>query len=444
MGRNRWRCLLTGGLLAVALTGCLDRSVEDLYALPRQSDAYYDLQHAMDQVLPAGASYSGPISGSNQQAVQLADLDGDGQDEALVFVKTTGERPLKIYIFDREEETYENVAVLEGDGSAFDAVEYAQLDGEPGLEVVVGRQLSDQILQALGAYSYRDGQTVELVSTNYSEFRVVDLDGTEDKDLFVLRMDTEQRSGVAELYRYRDGLMEREQQADLSSGVSQVKRIVTGYVAQGIPAVFVASSYEADTIITDIFALVGNRFCNIATNGQAGLSAPTVRSYHAYATDIDADGIMELPMPVVLPSASAEGETFWTIDWYSLQPDGGRQVKLSTFHNYAAGWYLTLPDSWRDKLSVSREKSTSGVSAYTFSRWWSYDRQPEEIFSIYAFTGEDRLTQAQAEGRFLLAEKGETAYSAAFGSCAWAKNLTQEDLQAMFHFISMNWNSGET
>lgn len=440
MKRRIWRTLVLGALLAL-LAGCSVRSVEQLYALPKQSDAYYKLQNAMDQSIPASASYSAPTTGSNQQAVQLADLDGDGQDEALVFTKTGGERPLKIYVFDRTGDTYENIAVMEGEGSAFDSVEYAALDDRPGLEVLVGRQLSDQISQSLMVYSYGGGTMTELVCVNYSEFRVVNLDGDEYKDLFVLRMDGEERGSVAELYRYRGGVMAREQRAALSPGARQVKRIISGFVAQGVPAVFVASVYEADTIITDIFALVGNEFRNVAA-GEAGVGAQTVRSYDAYATDIDEDGVIELPMPVALPSASAEGETFWTIDWYNLKTEGGRQVKLTTFHNYAASWYLTVPESWRGQLSVSREKSVAGIPAYTFSQWRGYDRQPEEIVTIYAYTGTDRLTRA--EGQLILAEKGETLYCASLGESTLAGELTQEKLSAMFHFIYQDWNSGET
>lgn len=440
MKRRIWRALLLGALLAL-LAGCTVRSVEQLYALPKQSDAYYELQNAMDQAIPAAASYSGPTTGSNQQAVQLADLDGDGQEEALVFTKTGGERPLKIYVFDRAGDSYENVAVLEGEGSAFDAVEYAALDDRPGLELLVGRQLSDQIDQSLMVYSYGDGTMTELVCANYSEFRVVDLDGDEYKDLFVLRMDGEERSGVAELYRYGDGVMVRQQRAALSPGARQVRRIISGYVAQGVPAVFVASAYEADAIVTDIFALVGSEFRNVAA-GESGVGAQTVRSYDAYATDIDEDGVIELPMLVALPSASAEGETFWTIDWYNLKTEGGRQVKLTTFHNYAASWYLVVPESWRGQLSVSREKSVTGIPAYTFSRWRGYDRQPEEIVTVYAYTGENRLSRA--EGQLILAEKGETLYCASLGESALAGELTQEKLSAMFHFIYQDWNSGET
>ena len=440
---NKARVLAGGLLLGMLFTGCSVRSAEELYALPRQSDVYYDLQYAIEQVMEPSSSYSGPLSGSNQQAVQLADLDGDGEDEAIVFIKTNGTKPLKAYVFDRTGETYDNIGVIEGDGSSFDAVEYAQLDGEPGLEIVVGRQLSDQIVQSLSAYTCRDGCLVELMSANYSEFTVTDLDDDDHKDIFVLRMDSEARNGVAELYRCRDGVMAREQEAGLSAGARQIKRILSGYVAQGVPAVFVASSFEADTIITDIFAFSGNRFQNLTLMGENGLNAQTVRNYHVFATDIDDDGIIELPMPVALPSAQAGEETYWAIDWYSLTSDGGRNIKLSTYHNYAASWYLVLPQTWRDGLSVTRGNPVAGVNGHIFSKWNGYDQTPETIMTIYAFTGDDRVEMARSDGRFLVAEKGDTVYAASLGTCDWAKALTEEDVISMFHFIYLNWNSGE-
>ena len=443
---GRWRAMkaLMGGLLLAAVCGgCSVRSADELYALPKQSDVYYDLQEAIDRVMDAGTSYAGPLTGSNQQAVQLADLDGDQEDEAIVFLKAAGEKPLKAYIFDRTDESFENTAVIEGDGSDFDAVEYVDLDGRDGLEIVVGRQLSDQILQSLSVYAWGDGSLVELMSANYSEFTVVDLDGDDNKDVFLLRQSTNERAGVAELYRWRNGGMEREQEASLSVGAKQIKRIVTGYVAQGVPAVFVASSYEEDTIITDIFACVNQGLRNVAVNTEAGVSTQTIRSYHVYAEDIDEDGVIELPSLVVLPSATAE-ETYWIIDWYNLTTDGEKAVKLTTYHNYAASWYLVLPDAWHDHLNVSKGPEVAGVPGLTFSKWNGYGEATEEIFTIYSFTGEDRMSLAQSGGRFILAEKGETVYAASLGTCQWARSLTQEDLTAMFHFIYLDWNSGET
>ena len=149
-------------------------------------------------------------------------------------------------------------------------------------------------------------------------------------------------------------------------------------------------------------------------------------------------------MPVVLPSATAGEGTFWSIDWYNLLPDGRKNTKLSTYHDYSAGWYLVLPEQWYDQLSVTKGKEVAGILGTVFSKWNGYGHATEEIMTIYGFTGDDRMTLAEADGRVLLAEKGEVAYSVALGTCLFARDLTINDIQSMFRFIYQDWNSGET
>ena len=439
-----WTLIAGCILLTLLLSGCVADPSEDLYALPKQSDVYYELQYAIDQIMTPGASYAGPLAGSNQQSVQLVDLDGDSDDEAVVFLKTMGELPLKVYVFDRTEDSYTNIAVIEGEGGSFDAVEYVQLDGEPGHEILLGRRLSDQILRSLTVYSCQSGSVAELMTCTYSEFKTIDLDADERKDIFVLRAEAEERSGIAELYRWHNDRMEREKEASMSVGAKQVKRIISGCLENGEPAVFVASTYEEDTIITDIFAVRDDALRNIATGGELGVSAQTVRSYNVYATDIDSDGVIELPLPLALPSHEAGEETQWIIEWYSLTIDGRAKIKMTTYHNYPSGWYLTLPEHWRDQITVSRRTLQDGISAVTISQWLGYDEDPAEIVTIYAITGEKRSVLTSEDGRSLLAEKGEVSYAASLGTSKWADELTQEELNAMFHFIYMDWNSGET
>ena len=428
----------------LSLSACSYRATDELYALPEQSDAYYDLHDAIEQVMTSGMAYSGPMTGANQQSVQLVNLDSDEEDEAVVFLKAVGELPLKAYVFDRVQDTYESIAVIEGEGSSFDSVEYVQIDGQPGLEILLGRSLSDQIVQSLTAYSYSNGQMVELMTCNYSEFEIVDLDQDGCNDVFVLRLEAEGRIGVAELYSYHDKRMQRSLQAAMSVGAKQIKRIATGDLEEGIPAVFVASAYEEDTIITDIFALRNGVLRNIATNGSIGVSAQTVRNYSVYASDIDNDSVIELPSPIVLPSYIATEETQWAIDWYSMTVTGEQKIKMFTYHNYAGGWYLDLPVNWRGQITVSRSNQVPGATAYTIAKWLGYDEKPQELITVYAFNGNDRIKQANQDGRFLLAEKGETAYAASVGENEWAAKLTQEEITAMFHFIYMDWDTGET
>src|SRR5699024_1168485 len=99
------------------------------------------------------------------------------------------EQPLKIYIFDAIDGSFSMTTVIEGDGAAFDAVEYVQVDDTPGLEIILGRQLSDQIVQSLSVYAYEDGGAMELMHSSYSEYKVVDLNLDDRQDVLILRQE---------------------------------------------------------------------------------------------------------------------------------------------------------------------------------------------------------------------------------------------------------------
>jgi len=90
-------------LASLLLSGCTLRTVEEMYALPKRSEEYKELQSAIDTAM-YGLTYSSPQSGENQQTVQLADLDGDGVEEYLVFAKGASDKPLQVLIFSQEED----------------------------------------------------------------------------------------------------------------------------------------------------------------------------------------------------------------------------------------------------------------------------------------------------------------------------------------------------
>ena len=355
--------------MSLVLSGCFVKTVDELYTLPKHSDEYNRLEQAIDQVMSSqNASYAAPVSGMNQQSVQLADLDGDGTEEAVAFLKTTGDKPLKACIFSRVDEDYQLMDVIEGDGTSFASVEYVPLTGGPGVELVIGRQLSTDVLQSLCAYSYTGGHVVELLSTNYSEYRCVDLDEDGRTDLFVLRFDAEQPQGVAELYRWQGDQMEREPEAYLTAGASPVKRIVSGDLMEDVPAVFVASAYEENGLATDVFAFRDGVFRNI-TAADPGSALSTVRSYYVYATDVDSDGLIELPQILPLPSAAGSEENYSVISWYNLDLQGRSTPKMTTYHSFSGGWFLSLPDRWQNRLCITRSEEVGGVRGYVFSEW---------------------------------------------------------------------------
>jgi len=440
---RRWNWLICLVLL-LCLSGCYLKTGEELYSLPQPPEDYLDLQNALSAILDEGAEYAAPVSGANRQSVQLVDLNADGEKEAVAFFRGTGDRPLRLCIFQKAADTYQLCATIDGAGSAIDSVEYINIDGRPGLEIILGWQVSDSVAQYLGVYALDGWRVTELMSASYSEYCTVDLDSNGQSELFLLKGDAEGRTGVAQLYRYDGSQMEKEPDVAMSVGVENLRRMITGWMEPGVMAVFAASSYEQSGIVTDVFVLQDDLFYNASVSPDgSGLSAQTVRNYYIYADDIDSDGIIELPKPVQLPLArEGDTENFWAISWYNLTLEREQVPKRLTYHNYSAGWYLDLPEDWLEELTVYRTEGNAGW-IYTFARWNGEGEEPTPLMHISPISGSGaRLSN----GWFVLGTVSDVTYAALIPpeAAEWSGSLDKEELIERFHVIRYDWNTGET
>lgn len=420
--------------LALMLGGCYLDPAESLYAVPEQPASFYDLQSAINKLTEDGASYSAPTAGENQQAVHMTNLDADADEEAIVYLKTDSDTPLTVCVFDRHGERYVLAGKMEGAGYAFDSALYLSIDEERGHEIVIGRKISEGVPQVLSVYSLRDEGLTELMSTNYAEFITADLDGDGKRELVAFHADGDAQNGVAEYYRWADGEIVRARETNLSAPVDAIKRIITGKMCEDVPAVFVGSTYGEDMIVTDIFALRDGEFVNM-THSNEGV--PTLREYYVYSCDIDDDGLIELPRLQALPSieSDADSEEQSLILWFNLLPDGATEEKCLTYHNYSAGWYVQIPSRWEGRLAVTRTEGALGVQAHSFVD----TKTGNELFAITAISG--KKARRADEEWYTLAQKGETTYACRFDKEA---GLSLTILKELFHFIRVDWNTGET
>ena len=174
-------------LLPLVLSGCMvSLSAEDLYALPKLPQVYEALSVRLTELLANGAEYAPPPAGGNLPPVQMVDINGDGSDEALAFLRLSSEeRPLKIYIFRAVGDGYEQAGVISGSGTSIHSIRYADLDGNGVQEIIVSWSVSAEI-QALAVYALEDLEPVQLMSTPYARYEIVDLDGDGDRELAVI------------------------------------------------------------------------------------------------------------------------------------------------------------------------------------------------------------------------------------------------------------------
>ena len=438
---KRMAAAAVSAALAISLCGCV-MTVDQMYVPPRRSESYRNLQSVMDEFMK-DLDYCAPTAGENRQTVQMADVNGDGLKEVVVFVKGSDEHPLKILIFRLVQGEYVPLSVIEATGTAYDQVEYIQLDGQPGLELVVGRQVSDQVMRNLTVYRFSGGQPEQLLTVNYQKFLTLDMGGDGLSDLFVLRPGrTDSDCGVVELYSALDGSVSKSAEVSLSQSVGQLKRIMTGSLHSGEQAVFVASSVDDESIVTDVYALVDGKLTNVSMSNESGTSVKTVRNYYVYAEDIDGDGVLELPSLISMrwpqEGRSAE-EREHLIRWYALGSDGTEYDKRYTYHNYLQGWYMEVDGKQAGRLCVIPEDT----GRFAFCLWSRDYQRIEKLWTVYVLTGEDRSSAAAEEGRFLLHKTDTVVYAACLEDAGVQAGITQERLINSFFLIQSDWKTGE-
>lgn len=431
--------LLCGVIL---LSGCAARTVDEMYQLPKRSEAYNDLQTAIDSAME-GLEYCAPIAGENQQTVQMADLDGDDIQEYLLFAKAkdTAESPLRILIFRKTEESVELIETISSNGTAFDQVEYAQMDSRAGLEIVVGTQVSEQVLRSVCVYAYTPEGAAQILGANYSKMLMTDLDNDARGELFLLRPgQSENDPGIAELYGIENGAMERYNEASMSQRTENLKRIVSGKLESGESAIYVASTVDETAIITDVYTLVDGVLTNVSFSNESGTAVQTMRNYYVYGDDIDDDGVVELPSLINMtsPDGSKGADRHDLIRWYAMKSDGTAVDKLYTFHNFVGGWYMRLDSSLATRISVQPVGNS-----YVFYLWDDEGKTAERIFTIYAFTAQNREALSTAEGRFALLKTESVIYAAYLEDAAESKGITRDMIMNSFRLIQQDWKTGE-
>ena len=432
--------LLLSLLFTLLLTGCAMRTVEEMYALPTRSEEYKELQAAIDTAM-YGMTFSSPQAGENQQTVQMADLNGDGVDEYLVFARGATEKPLQVLIFQQDESgKCRTLDTIGFNGQAFEQVEYVDFDDQPGKELVVGFQVSNQVLRSVAVFTFRNGGAELLLMNGYTKMLPCSLSGG-GSELMVLRPGEEETErGMAVLYSYQNGQIVRSVETELSEHTSRIRRIMTSKLQDGTPAVFVTSSSGDNVIVTDVFVVKDGHFTNIAYSTEADTSIRTLLNYYVYAEDIDSDGILELPDLITMKPVNAwrQDEQQFLLRWYAMDVDGWELDKMYTFHNYIGGWYLQLDSQWAGRLTVEQEQNR-----FNFYVWDESYQVAIPLFSVFVFTGADRDESASQDGRFPLYRAEGVAYAAQLDFAAPEYGITEKSLQDSFHLIRQDWQTGE-
>ncbi len=418
---------------AMLLGGCsAPSSAGDLFTLPQIPIEYSDLSRQIDELIEQGYEYASPTGGRNIQSVQMVDLDGDGDEEAVAFFRrSSDEKPLKIFVFSANGDTYQRLCVIESSGTAVESVYYQDLTGNKQLEMIVGWRIAADV-QTVAAYSVQTEPKV-LMQSGYVRYSLEDLNGDGMSSLLVFRPDDDGNS-VAEFYSWQDETMSVSYATTLTGTMADLTRgnVVSGRTADRRAAVYVTGVTEEAQAVTDIISFrQGVGLINVALDPQTGGSGAVFPYAQLRPQDINIDGVLEVPAPQVDP----EGQPTGIVDWMAYDGEGNADPVMTTYHNSPGGWYFIVPHDWQGRVTVTTSERVNEVQTI-------FALDGRDVGVIYTLTGENRENRALRGNRQVIKRQIGTIYAGEVLPAGQAAGLTDTTLRQNFNLISNQWITG--
>lgn len=422
------RIFLLTIIVAIVLSGCVMRTVDELYCLPKRSRSDNDMQAVIDKAM-TGLIYCAPVYGENRQMVQPADLDGDGVDEYVVLAKGGSLRQLKLLIFGQYALGYELTDTIESYGSAFDFIEFANVDNQPGDEIIVGRQVGDGVARSAAVYHFEGGVTQQLLEVSYVKFLTKDLNADGRSELITIHPgETGDVFSTAMLYRYENNAVQRISQLNISASADHIKRIEPVVLQDKTLAILVVAE-ESESQLMEIVSLQGGQLSHVY--GPAVVNK--LRDNFIYPMDSDGDGDVELPELVSMNGyEDTMDEESWVL-WFGVDSNGKRTDGMYTYYSYENKWYIHLNRTWVDQLTVTRAE---GICTF-------YNSNEEVVMTVYALTGANRKEQAQQLGGVVLGSSDTITFAATIGSAAPGLDITEHRVKQMFYGLNLALHTEE-
>ena len=233
--------------------------------------------------------------------------------------------------------------------------------------------------------------------------------------------------------------------APLSAGIisNGIRDVETNFVQNNggevpVRALYISSELADGRHTVDVVAYLDGKLTNLSLD-ESGVSRDVLDRYvDLDPLDVNSDGVLELPSPIALPNtASTSASDFWLIDWSQYNSKGEKVPVCTTYHNIADGWYLVIPDAWKNQITLSRNDTAAGQRAVLFSHLNEDGQTSRPFLIIYKFTSQ--FGRAETSNRFILREEEDAVYAATFYDSGWDCGMDSAELQSAFHLIQSSW-----
>ena len=435
---------LLAALCLICLAGCsspMPATPEDLLDAPKLSEGQYQVDKALRDQVGQDIKLKYPQSGSYRSAFTFHDIDGDGQEEAIVLHSPRSGGNAQITVMDPAGDQWMVEKTYPGLSPDVDFIRFDSLGSSDSETIVIGwRPEGGQKIVAV--YRYQDRDLTMLGSEDYTQLAIGDYNGDGRGELLLVT--TESGSRPSLLYMgERDGRLEVLDRITLSRDIVSFQAPVFGQIAPGVTGVALDACNDQGELCTILAQVIDDQLFLPLSAEDDLLFIQTVRSggeASVFSQDVTGDGVIDIPTEWSPPGSDRlEPESRLAFTSYvDLGPEGFSTV-LRAFVDPAAGYRLVMPDRWftgDESVTASRQPGSAEITFFLLDEADVANRS-RELLRLQVVDRQSPPRQFNAEAYFLVGKRGGFEYYACLPKSKKEEGyaLTQEEDIDLFQLL---------
>lgn len=435
----RLKKVLSAGLsllLCTLLCGCrlFTADTAELLSPPELTGDMAPIAEAI--AASAGGAYTlkYPSKGNYRSAVIQNDINGDGLMEAFAFYGITedGTSVMCLNVICGENGKWRSAAKQKIVAADVDRVEFCDLDGDGIAEILVGWEIYGASEMQMAVYSFKNGELERRMLERYTHFLCCDLDEDGLNEIMIILLNNDGKPNTATLYRLNDVGNTALSSVELDRTVKSVNEPISGHLSSGKPAVYI-DEIKGVGAVTEVLFSEKDKLLNPLFNSESGETTATLRSSVFEATDINGDGIIEIPVQREVPVYGAESEEKqYLTDWCSYNGEA-LTSQLCTLADPNDGWYYVIPAKLTGKFAVQRDAESRVRRIYAYNA--ENSTVGELLLTFKTVKTADWDGGYGAQGFTELTHDGASTYLCAVSSSAADYGVTAEAVRSDFRLF---------
>lgn len=412
---KKFLAIALSAALMLTLCGCdfFTMETEQMLTPPMLVGDMAPIQEVIKNSIKGEYTLKYPSGGEYRSAVILNDVDADGKFEAFVLYSQTEDDVdyTHINFIKQIDDEWVSIGDKKLAAGGVDRVDFADLNSNGSLEVVVGFEIYSSTEKQLNVYSVENNTVIQRLTHEYTSFLCCDLDANSESELFVHLSKTAESFNTAYLYTFDSHGVAQPLTVAMDAGVRTASSPVLSTLSNGHAAIYI-DEVKATGNITEVLYLSKGELVNPLLDSETKENTKTLRTSNISIGDINGDKIIEIPVSELMVSYDGEtgGEKVYYTKWCSFNGEN-LAVQQTTLLNITDGYYLSVPEKWIGKITLVREsggksrmiyaydteeKTTGENLAYyiaiTLDEWDDYKENNPEVFEItrngvYVFAG---------------------------------------------------------